>query len=786
MFEKQDDKNFSVAINPNQAQKITSQPNPQHLVIILVILLSVFSLALIAFMGWWFIFRPKTAPSANQTVNKISTSTLPGNYLPTIKDLPQTSTDGASSSSAVTVSYGSLYEYQEEGVQNKTTAIDLPLNVKTQTTNYYEIARKIPLDSGLASLNDNGYALIPSYRKEADNFYSAYQSLISDGLPQLLTNDFLLYDFENHLKETYLDIKTQVFYKDIWTINRRLYDIANNRYLLARKSTSNLNDELVEAERLESAYYAVALMLLRPRTQQINTSGTLSENLFSSRDAKEFDFILPDYLKADVEKEVSLILEARKNTKSPVMLYIKNYQDFQIANQANARLLNFSLVTKWLNSVFPLNEKGDSCPNCGLDQNDWLVNFITANLIAGDFNSTDELKNIWARIYKVSSYFEGLRKELSYMQYVDALKEKEGPDFNLEKIFSSDKSTEEKRAKAIEIRDFISQKYSYSTLEGGYPRDADNAKHLIGMRMLQESYWPDDYIFKQLVWPVVGQYNGTAKLPAERLKYKLFTSCSFNAKDYQRCRPTASDILNLIAPIDNSDVFLENAKFDNYDTSAGQLSGAINAFNSDSWHENIYWTLLNVSKTNLFEREKVLSPINITGTTWRQRDDNTVLGAWVSLKTGVDKLELTGKKDKGFTDSAVVDIYIEPNPRLIGDLLANAKMVDSMLGKLNITDDAQYSSKKLSELISDLTVIKKMLAKQMANEKLSDYEEVDLANIISRFRVTNKNSKIVKYQFKNSTMTERVDGIKFVVSVYSSPAGKKLVVGPVFNHVESD
>ena len=43
-------------------------------------------------------------------------------------------------------------------------------------------------------------------------------------------------------------------------------------------------------------------------------------------------------------------------TKSPVLLYQRNYQDFKVPNEYkfHAKLYNFYLTTKWLSSNFPL------------------------------------------------------------------------------------------------------------------------------------------------------------------------------------------------------------------------------------------------------------------------------------------------------------------------------------------------------------------------------------------------------------------------------------------------
>ncbi|MEI8361555.1 MAG: DUF3160 domain-containing protein [bacterium] len=784
------EKNFTVGIDPNQRKKPSSfEVNNDSKKPLIFLILALTCLTLLAVWGghWWYVNKIKKPilPPVKPVVI-VSTTTLKNVNLPSIENLGEASSTPNNLESAVSLSYGELYVKDNQIYENKIPGFDLPLNVKTQTINYYEVARKMPLDAGLDNLNTNGYAFVPSTKAEVKNFYSAYQDLIKNNVPQLLTTDFLLYDFENHLKEIYSDIKTQVFYKDIWAINKKMFDIANNRYIVAKKNSTNPNDILVEAERLEAAYFAVPLMLLTPRGRQINDKSTINPDLFSPKEVKDFSFILPDYLRDDVNKEVALILSASKISKSPVMLYQRDYKSFANISQTNAHLLNFSLAIKWHNSEFPLFARNDTCVNCTLDENDWLVNFVAANLIATDFKSAEDLRDIWARIYKISSFFEGLRKELTYKQYVDALNEKEGSDYSLDILFSSEKSVDDKMQKAKELRDFIVSKYSFNSLEGGYDRANAVSMPLIGMRMLQESYWPDDHIFGKFSQPVVGKYSGPAKLPYEKNKYKLFTACSPNSREFIRCRPMARDLLNIISPITNDEVFSANTQFDNYDTSLMELTDIVNQFNNDSWHENIYWTLLNVSKNSIIGVEEKTSPMNTTSIKWSERNNNSILGSWVNLKTEPDKYEISLKQEIGLTGSAAPNVFIEPNPVLIGDLLANAKMVNTMLEKLNITNDVQYSNKKLTELIDNLTKIQFILTKQLSGEKIAEYEQLDMLNIIGRYTVTNNSKKSVRYAYKNMSMIEKIDGIRFVVGVYAAPEGKILVAGPVFNYTETN
>ena len=137
---------------------------------------------------------------------------------------------------------------------------------------------------------------------------------------------------------------------------------------------------------------------------------------------------------------------------------------------------------------------------------DWRINLTAASLISQDFSLSAELANKWARIYKVMSFFKGLREDLSYVNYRDSLSSLFGTDYKIDQLFDdhnkeADANLEKLRAKLLS--------YSFLPISGGLDRSSPARKAQVGFRMLAESYWPNDYIFSQLTNPVVTTYLGT-------------------------------------------------------------------------------------------------------------------------------------------------------------------------------------------------------------------------------------------------------------------------------------
>jgi hypothetical protein len=56
--------------------------------------------------------------------------------------------------------FGDFYEEPDSDFRITLDSYELPINVKTDVSNYYELNRKIDLESNLDSLNNNGFAIL--------------------------------------------------------------------------------------------------------------------------------------------------------------------------------------------------------------------------------------------------------------------------------------------------------------------------------------------------------------------------------------------------------------------------------------------------------------------------------------------------------------------------------------------------------------------------------------------------------------------------------------------------
>ena len=685
---------------------------------------------------------------------------------------------------AENLTFAQFYQkIEDDDFDPQPKSLDLPINVKIDVANYYDISRKINMDPYIDKLNNDGFAVLDNpMTTEADNFYSAYNSLSEKEIPILITSDFLIYYYQNTLKDVFKEIEKDVFFEDLWQINKNFYKMADGKYRERHKRVGLVNDPILEGLRLETAYFAVALNLLKPKPDQI-TQEVSSDVKFTQKEAADFEFNLPVYLQEDVVKEIGLIAGALHSAKSPTLLYNRNYKEFIVPEEykSNAKLHNYFLASKWLNSVFPLYYKSDSCPDCLLDKDDWLINMIAACSIAKDFSQTQELKNKWAKIYKIISFFSGLRRDLTYLHYQDSLIDLFGADYKIDEIFSQENASREDNL--LKLQDRIA-KYEFSEIEGSIERD-DSTKPILGLRVLQESYWPNDYIFRQLIYPNVALYLGETK--KRKSKSNLITQCLREALN-NRCQGIGLDVINLIYPIpESNNYFQENTNYQNYDNQAILLRNQLDNFNFDSWHNNNFWITLSIA--DLFLNSTHSSrPDFIGNNNWQEKNINTVLGSWVNLQLPADKL--AGTRKEGSSSSLTIATagndydYIEQDLVIVNELIANTKMLSQMLQALKVVKDYEYS--KLNRLARELDDVKKLIKKELNNEILNFDDIQIISNLTKQFVVAEKSEKSIKLEFKNSSQitTESINGVKLLIIVYNRDDKKVFAVGPVFNYQE--
>jgi len=756
----------------------------------------------IGFGSWWaykkFVSKPNqnkvstdTKTDAQKLQDELDQAKLTAN-------LPGNANSGTSTNSGLGseqgVEYLSFSNFYTEPDNSMTVDINdykLPINIKSDVLNYYDVARKINLDKNLGDLNTNGFAIIDNPfsadlknpdAKKLNNFYSVYDTLNRKQIPSLITADFITYYHQNIMKKAFKDIEENVFYGNLWDISNRLFEISKSRYNNRLIEVGNVNDPILEGARLEMAYSATLIEILKPAEGQINTKNDLSDkSKFTLQEVDDFNFNLPQYLKVDVLKEAQNIREHKLLTKSPVLLYPRDYTEFVVPKeyQTNAKLNNFYLATKWLNSVFPIYYKNADCPSCALDVEDWRIQMVAASYLAQDIFGDNDLKNDWARIYKVLTFFKGLRDDVSLVNYRDALVELFGADYKLAELFDSNNPQSADNFQKLQNK-IIS--LNFLDAYGAYDKKDPKNFGKLGVKMLADFYWPNDYIFSQLSSPTVSAYKGT--LP----KTSNTTACRLGGI-WQRCLGFALDIINLIYPIPAQNAyFTENTNYQRYGEQVDAVKKRLAELNT-TWHNNNYWSTLKTIKTSL-ENPDNYKPVFARNAAWVGKETNRALATWANLQLPADKFGLYQK----YTQPDIVSSdsvkfleysYVEPNIILINELLANNSMVKEMFSALKMNTEVNQVAVSLNDAETKLKTLKSIMQKELSNITLSDEDVQFIDKTIKEFKMDESSNKSFQITgLAKRTLTEDLSDVKLLVLVQKRGNDLVLAVGPIFKYWE--
>ncbi len=746
----------------------------------------------IAIFLLFFIFKHNQTQSPVPVVkvpvreNQQSTSTAPGRLPLDLGNVNGDDLDLGTSTEnlkAEEVAFGAFYKKEKYDFQPSFKTYQLPINIKASVANYYDVSRKINLDPYLEELNTNGFAILSNqFDSEGNDFFSVHRAITKRDIPLVITSDFILYYYQNELKEVYKEIEQNAFYDNLWATAKDFYQIALTRYKNRLTEVGLTNDTILEATRQETVYFAVLLELLKPTKEQVNDQPNFTDaTKFISQEAEKYTFNLPIDIHDTVKKEVELIRAARGQAKSPVFLYWRDYKYFKVpANYSrNAKLNNFYLATKWLNSVFPLYYRDEDCEQCLLDYNDWLINFATACFITKDFNDNQDLKNQWAIIYKFISFFSGLRRDLTYLDYEKVLSEIYGQGYSIENIFSPQNENRNQEVEAIQEK--IGEIF-FPAIEGGIPRTSVKFKPQLGMRILQEPYWPNNYIFNRL--------SGQDFILQSDYKRRVTVTACREKKSYYRCVGFGQDIINLLQPIkDGSQYFKNNTSYLRYDEAIADLRQEIRDFDVYTWHNNIYWTTLDITKYLLNYQAEEL-PIFSRHSAWHKgKVYNTVLGTWVNLHLPADQLVNYYEKKNlnlGVDRGCNKYNYIEPNISLINELIAKDMMLQRVLWVLKVTKRTNAASVMLKELNNQLKELRRIMKKELNGETLDSDDCRFIIDFAGHYAVDKEGEKIFVIDGQDAKIKESIAGTKLLALIYyySAEDKKILAVGPIFNYQE--
>ncbi len=745
--------------------------------IVVVVILAVATWGYVVMMG-------KSAPAPKPLAEQPPVA-LPGTLEPNPND-PGNGNGHANDFKGETVTFDAFYKSRsDEPLDIKITGVGLPINTKSQVSNYYEVARKIDIDPALDSLNKNGFAIIENPLAENGNdFFAAYAELQKRGVPVLITNDFISYYYQNSLKQVYDEVKSSYFYESLWKVNSELFKAASDRYQERLKKVGVANDPLLEAERLEAGYFGTTLALLSPEDNQINATEELTATrTFRPSEAKRYQFTAPAFLAEDIAKEVALVNAARKIEKSPLFLYTRDYTEFQVpsAYADNAKLRKYFQASRWQSSLFPLDYKDAGCSTCLLDRDDWTINQIAAYLLAEDLSSRQPLKNEWAKVYKVTAFFSGLRSDLTYLDY-QSVREKLYPEKSIEELFASGA-----RERLIALNAELEKK-PVAAAAGALSRSDRSQRSQLGLRLLQTPFWPDRYLYDRLTYQAVGNHN---KPLNSRSGYNQYLSACANNKDASlyRCRGIGFDILGAVSPVNPTSAYIkDNINYQRYGVARAQLQKEVAALPGGTRHGNNFWSTLDIASALADES---FAQLPYSGSqAWSERQISTSLAALTQLALPADVWEaarVNSASGLGTVSEASSLSYLEPNRKLSDQLLADMNMLFKTLSALGVVRE---NDARLGELYATLERLRGIARAELSGAQLNAEQYQALGDFVGQYRTVSAGSKSMTVSFvdpvtkRNLNVKQTIAPLRVLLLVYEKDGKKVLAAGPIFGYKE--
>jgi len=681
---------------------------------------------------------------------------------------------------------------------------NLPLQTN-KISNFGVFSGKISLNNeALELLKKNGFVVVnnPFNTKEED-ITLPYKTLKTEEVPIFITSDSLLHLYHIQFDETLRQIEEREFYGKIWDISKKLLEDSIEKY-------NSATGDLREASKRNVAYFSVGLELLKPKENQLCNPNKwecddpgIASAFFKQENLTEYSFVIPDFVKNDVKKELDLIEKHEGFAESPIFIYKEDYSQYiPRGHYTRSELLKnyfktfmwygrISMLLKGTNTITP-GKTDEFNPKALISTYDAEIQTIQASFIASKFAESQEIKDKWDRIYSVTAFYVGLSDDLGPYEYIETLNSVFGEKFDLNKL------TEENIGKIKEkLAEYMAPRIFGGTGNCGVtpPFTQEQADQCLektkGFRLMGQRFIPDSYMFSNLVGAYTDVYLGN-KEP------KPFTFIIDGSGRPVRGFPRGLDVMALLGSKRARELLdeFDDSNYRNYTTQYKKLENEFNFFTEKDWNKNLYWGWLFALKPLLKEFGSGY-PTFMQTKSWQDKELTTALASWTELRHDTilyAKQSYTMVATGMPAPEKPVVGYIEPVPEFYNRLLALTRMTTKGLDEMNALDSS--SKYRLDSLEKILNRLVELSEKELKNEELTqtDYDFIknfgnELNSVIHDVDDKAKKTTIIADVHTDSNtrnvLEEGVGYVNLIIVAYEVPDGRILIgAGPVFSYYE--
>jgi len=662
------------------------------------------------------------------------------------------------------------YELEQLSISPSAPDYLLPLDLN-EVTNFGEVEATFYLtESQKQLLQENGFVVIPWH---GDDVVQPYKTLKERGIPIFVTSDTLLHLYHIQFNEILKRLEEEELFDELIDMSLAMMDRSMQDY-------QSFDDaDLKEAARRNVAYFAVALSLLQTLTEGYDEEAVKQEieqwnEEHPWEEPKEFkplkkvDFTVPSYVVDEVNEEIENI-EAHQGFKPSAIFnsqddcqcdlpgcYCEDYSQYVPRGHytRSEALKRYFKTMMWYGRMAFLLKGGDDAL---ITEEDARIATIQASLISAELPSVSlqaqqsnltSCWDVWDRIYSVTSFFVGTADDLTPYEYLDAMEEVLGTDFDVNQL-ADDEILLNLKAELAQMRN--PQIYGGSGVCVIYPPVTKEKLYEClastkGMRFMGQRFVPDSYMFQNLVFPAVGMYVGDDE---------PFTM-GMTAIGPSRCFPRGLDVMAVLGSerayeiLDAEGDTEYQGENTSYDKQLNELREEFAAFSEEDWNRNLYWSWL-YSLKPLLEDFGQGYPAFMRTEAWQDKELQTALASWTELRHDTilyAKQSYTPAATAMPPQPQPVVGYVEPVPEFYNRMLSLTVMTREGLDKLGaLSDEEESRLESLENILGKLITISR---DELEGKELSedDYEFIrnfgeELDSIIAGVEAKGKETTLV-------------------------------------------
>lgn len=333
----------------------------------------------------------------------------------------------------------------------------------------------------------------------------------------------------------------------------------------------------------------------------------------------------------------------------------------------------------------------------------------SALLVTLALSSSQNLRDLWERIYQPTAFFVGVADDLTYSDYGQVLAANYGQSAK-----AADLTDEAKfKAAGVALSNLAGPKInSMPIFDARFQPDRE--KEIKGFRFMGQRYTLDADIFQRLIYREVGDKehqcdtDPASWIPAasRRLPSGLDIAAAFGSNEAYQLQVKKGE-----------------TGYACYNENLDKMQQHVDRLDNQTWVQNLYWGWLYNLRPLLAPKGQGY-PAFMQNPAWAHKELNTFLGNWTELKhdTILYAKQVYAELGGGAPEPKDDRGYVEPNPYVYARLAALAKMTKEGLQLRNLIDDAQADLLTRLETIS--LTLKTISEKELNNQALSaaDYD----------------------------------------------------------------